>query len=69
MGGTKSWEDNNKLRIDGKGDTATKVFDFGKEYAGETVTITFDFEAIGAKNDNWDSSSDIFRFKLDLQKG
>jgi hypothetical protein len=45
---------NNRLHIDGNGDTATKTFDFGSTYAGKTVQISFDMET----NSKWDDNSD-----------
>ena len=52
-------DNDNVLRIDGAGDTASKTFDFGVDYAGRVVTISFELETIGG----WDSTTnDVFRF-------
>ncbi|MDD2790853.1 MAG: VWA domain-containing protein, partial [Sulfurimonas sp.] len=48
--------DTNRLVIDGNGDTATKTFDFGSEYANTTVKVTF----AAVANNNWDGGSDDF---------
>ncbi len=52
--GTDITRDNNAIRIDGgHNDTATKTFDFGVEYAGKSVTISFDTEI-----SNWNDIGD-----------
>ncbi|BAN68762.1 hypothetical protein EBS_0820 [endosymbiont of unidentified scaly snail isolate Monju] len=59
--GTNVSNKNDWLRIDGRGDVATKTFDFGQSYANQTVHVTFDFKA----NDKWDANtSDSFRMAV-----
>ena len=55
---------NDRLRIDGGGDTATKTFHLGSDYAGETVTISFDAKA----NKNWDGGSDTLLVEIQNQQ-
>ncbi len=46
-----------QLEIEGKSNTASKIFDFGSDYANETVNVQFDFEA----SKEWDAGNDTFR--------
>ncbi|MDD5360400.1 MAG: type I secretion C-terminal target domain-containing protein, partial [Sulfurovaceae bacterium] len=52
--GTNIDRNNNAMRIDGAGDTATNTYDFGVEHAGETVTMSFDTEINTWSNDTFD---------------
>ncbi|QSZ41142.1 Ig-like domain-containing protein [Sulfurimonas aquatica] len=60
--GLEGWSGTNvinnagKMLIDGGGNTASQTFDFGAAYAGKTVTVSFDFEAVGV----WDGGNDNF---------
>ncbi|WP_091356218.1 VWA domain-containing protein [Amphritea atlantica] len=55
-GGSNVTLNGNRMLIDGNNDTATKTFDFGQNYANQTVTVSFDFEA----TTNWDGGTDNF---------
>ncbi len=76
--GTNIAWDNNAMRIDGDDDTATKTFDFGVAYAGQSVTISFDTEINYWNSNNHDNMivtingtqvADIYRDALDTNRG
>jgi VCBS repeat-containing protein len=60
---TSSSLPSNAMLIDGDGDSATKIFYFGEENAGKSVTISFTTQV----NANWDASDSITVYANDTE--